>query len=1438
MRLGCAVCVAVALAACTDGGSGAGPTTIAEVEVIRPAVSVGGTPVAGDARVGPGGVVAVGESGRAWLRHDGALKLLLDGGAKARVEEDAVVLLEGRLFADAEAALAIRTDGVRVEGAGAAFEARREGEGLALYVARGRVAWQAGATARGEVRAGELAVLDGKSAKVTPALLWDDWTGGLGWPEASGASGGSDGRRAFGEVGARRPGSLGEARFPLAITRLEVRARIDEDQATTRVVQTFFNPASDTLEGLYRVRIPEGAILRRFAIDRNGRWADGYVKERETARQQYQAQVYQGSTKDPALLEWEAPGSYRARLYPLPAGASRKILVEYTEWLTARGPEATRSWRYPMAAGANAPLLQELDIEVDVEKAGAKSVRAGLGARIVDGKKVALERTDYRPRADLVVDLVGPARPASQARAYRAPHKMLGRVLAGEDDYYLVRTVPLPREAANDKGRSPLDLVILADVSAGTDPVHLQLARTTAEALLRHLGPDDRVALVGADLELHAPGKAGKPALVPAQRATTEQLLEALARQGTGGATDLGAVLTQAAGLLEPKRRGAVVYIGDALPTVGELDVKGLRERLDRLPAPLRLYGVALGDEGNLGLLEALSAEGGFALRVGDRGGAAGAALRILEHASRRAIARLTVDLGPSVDRVYPRRPITAVAGEPITVVARVKSGVPVQAALRGLLDGEAWSATHSIVTRPLAGDDDLRLRWASARLGQLLADGASAEEVAELGTRQNLITPFTSFYVPSADELTRLVIEPEIEVRAAGCSMRKAEAPPPPPSSEAVAVNLPKAEGAYDEPRRAPASGSAAASKPMASAPVDVTTAEAAPATTTPAMPEPPKAEPEPAPEAERAKERAIGKDANLEREQGGEATAALDDLKATDGDVLGAGPGGGGTGSGTIGLGSIGTIGRGSGSGGLADYGKKAASPRPRATMDEGKMGRRDARVSSGRYAIAVDKSEDRRALDNGNDGGDDVDDTGRDLILQINVYGHRARRCSAAAKLPASERRDLWRERLSTRHTVEGALEVWQDALQGCELRSWGDRTALLRAMLDALHSGPSGAPRLVQLYQRFSEDDAAQGYLRRAILGHVRTAADLKIVVDGLGLGEDAQRALAMTLVAKAKTPADRVAVLEQLAQRWPDNLQLKLSRIEAYEQAGRPDEARRLAEEVRADPYADARARTVVGELLARAGDLPSARRAFSEIVEFAPRDPLARRRLGDLYRAHGWWDEAYRQYQTLAELSPGDSTVLLLLAAAAAGAGRIDEGLRLADRVAEGTEAGNETGVARVARWWTTVRLALLRQAARDKGDANEVARLFGRTRRAGVLADARPFRAYLLWAHPEADCELAATLPGNLLVPATDLAPELGLVGLSSREALQSAAVVEVRRPPSGAASSLRYTAQLVVMLDEGQKSETVLTVPLEFGPGVDAVKVRIADRKAEVIQ
>ena len=125
-------------------------------------------------------------------------------------------------------------------------------------------------------------------------------------------------------------------------------------------------------------------------------------------------------------------------------------------------------------------------------------------------------------------------------------------------------------------------------------------------------------------------------------------------------------------------------------------------------------------------------------------------------------------------------------------------------------------------------------------------------------------------------------------------------------------------------------------------------------------------------------------------------------------------------------------------------------------------------------------------------------------------------------------------------------------------------------------------------------------------------------------------------------------------------------------------------------------------------------------RSASEIVETAPLDPWARRRLGDLYRAHGWSQDAYGEYTTLARLRPDDPGVLLLLARAAADAGRTDEALRLEQRLSESVESGAFEGAAAFARLWTSVRLARLKLDATDPATRASVAR---RERDTGAFA-------------------------------------------------------------------------------------------------------------------
>ncbi|MBX7197460.1 MAG: hypothetical protein K1X94_35775, partial [Sandaracinaceae bacterium] len=873
--------------------------SLASVSPVRGGASIGETQISSLGRVAAGDVVAVEAGseahagGLARMVLDAGPSLLLDAGSRVTVLEASGVRLEqGRALFEAGEGdpLSLETAAGSMRLTSASLSATMTERGLEAYVVRGEVAYVGPGGERGVARAGELLVLaTGAAPVVRPQTLYSDWTGGLftTGPSESFAPG-------MGVLEARVPDEVGQARWPLSIRRLDVSVSIVGELAVTEVEEEFFNPASDTVEGLYRVRVPEGAVLQRFAVDRNGQMVDGFVREEAQARAAYEAQVYRGSTDDPALLEWDSPGSYRARIYPIAPGEVRRIAVRYAEWLRPAADGAPRLYRFPMGEGGRAPHVQELSFVADVSRAEVTDVRAGMGATVSPSPSnpghVELRRSDFRPRADLVLELT-PRETAQHAyrAAHRPPRRAPGsRVIIGEADerdyFYLPLRLPDSVFLGETEAPQGLDLVVVADVSAGTDRAKLELGRSVVEAITRHLGPDDRVSIVSADLAIRGVIEGeGATALGPASPARLDALLDGLARTPAGGATDLGAAIAEASALLDPARQGAVIYVGDGAPTVGELGAEGLVEHLLELPRPVRLYAVGVGRDANLDLLSALSRGGGLAMRVEEREGAAEATLRILSHVSRPILQRVTVELGTGIDNAFPRVPVDVARGEVIDVVGRVRDSTPSSVTVRGLRRGQPFETTIAIDTRRTDEDADLRLRWANERLRQLLLGGASREEIAELGTRCGLITPYTSYYVPSAREMQSgmygalehvPLIDPRLRVDHAestlaeaaltlalgplaltGCCMTGAEAPPMPsmpsfasdepaeleaPSSGVAPVAAAPPPGGM--PMGQTQQGDWAAATPEPSpAPVTTpatTTAEAAAAPATPAMP------------------------------------------------------------------------------------------------------------------------------------------------------------------------------------------------------------------------------------------------------------------------------------------------------------------------------------------------------------------------------------------------------------------------------------------------------------------------------------------------------------------------------------------------------------------------------------------------------------------------
>jgi len=1460
-------------------------------------------------RLVDGETISVQESGLAWLRRDGGATLLIRGPAKLVLRSDVVEIQSGRVFVDTPAS--ITTELVTPSGplhlahVRASIDVASNGNSD-VYVLAGEVRTDGDKRAT----AGERLLIENKkggpNVKTVPVLTWEDWTGGLATTDRAA----EPAPYGVGTVGARSPGQQGAPRFPLTIQKLDVRVTVQDDFALTEVDEVFFNPSPSTVEGVYRFRTPTGATLHKFGVDRDGVVFWGYVKEKAAAAAQYQANVYQGSKEDPALLEWEAPGVYKARLYPILPGQARRVVVRYAEWLGRTGPKGERRlYVYPMAAEGeegSLPHIEELTATIDLSRAGSREVRVGMSG-VREGTTISVRAQDFVPRADLAVEIFDDGLAAP--RGYTAEHSIDLETIPPsersdamqrartEQDYLIVpiRAADMPKVVGG------LDLAIVIDTSAATDAPSLAIARATTAALLAHLGKEDRVAIWAGDTSL-TPIVPGRTALAAIDEAGRREVLARIARLERGGATDLGAMLSQAAASLDPQRRGAVVYIGDGAPTVGELGLGDLRDKLAKLPRPVRMFGIGVGDEADVGLLEGL-ARGGFAERVADANAAARAALRLLEHAERPVWLGAKVDLGPTVERVFPRDLGALVADESIAVIGRVTpAGLPTSMSITG---PAGTTKTNLKVTR-IDEQGDLRRRWAEGRLFQMMAEGTGRAAMVDLGSRHAIITPVTSLYVPTKNEMTpeeradlerkkslaRSLVEtkrkrnigwtPVIrsdaeddedkEVAEAPMATAIAAAPAADNKEGGTGTRAKGEEGSMGNPNtrssgnRYGVQGPADNGDPYIAR--QAALREAAEFGMIGLMNSGAGGDPN-APTAP------WGRDDSLGNNAPGDPLSARGNLWGDGvGDAFGAGglgmsgvgEGGGGRGEGGIGLGAIGTIGHGAGTGTGQGFGsghgrlggshreKDEPAPPPQAAPSAAPMASTTAAPTTpttttqtkARDIVDVPKSviggeisegEKAKAADTttatteaaGPQKPKNTGSSGTTIVVHVGDVSHRASPCSGAAIVPFEERIGLWRERFGrVAGNASAVASIYRSALGSCEAPTWRERSKLVSLMLDAM---PTVAGK-VSLWRVMFGDLGVADSLYRGLLSRVRTAQEMRELHAALGL-KSFDPGLLDKLIKETKSPEERVKKLRELVARWPDDFALALRLLDALEDANDDAGARELGRTLRSRPDADARVRTAVGELYLRlaardsdAGKKASyeaeARRAFGEIVEFAPDDPVARRRLGDLLRSHGWFADAARQYETLQRLAPDDTSVSLLLAAAAEGTGKLEEAIKWTEKGGAAGAPDAEQSPAVTARAFAATYLAWGRIEAKKAGKKDEEALLRNRLLRVisterTAAKEPRGARVSLTWSHPEFHPSLWTNALGTQMP-----APE-GDVTLGIAQAIlpmRPDARVEVRLEGEDVEHAARLGAEaiLTVVFDEGEETETIVKHPIRF--------------------
>ena len=125
----------------------------------------------------------------------------------------------------------------------------------------------------------------------------------------------------------------GKAR-PLGLAKLNVQVQIHGYVAQTTTTMTFSNPYPRVLEGDLYFPLPEGATISGYALDINGRLVDGVAVEKHKGREVFEKVVRQGI--DPGLVEWTKGNNFKTRVFPIPAGGTRTVRVEYVSELTGK----------------------------------------------------------------------------------------------------------------------------------------------------------------------------------------------------------------------------------------------------------------------------------------------------------------------------------------------------------------------------------------------------------------------------------------------------------------------------------------------------------------------------------------------------------------------------------------------------------------------------------------------------------------------------------------------------------------------------------------------------------------------------------------------------------------------------------------------------------------------------------------------------------------------------------------------------------------------------------------------------------------------------------------------------------------------------------------------------------------------------------------------
>ena len=574
----------------------------------------------------------------------------------------------------------------------------------------------------------------------------------------------------FGSLTARKPGAREDREAALRLVDHQVTAKIQGRVARTTVEEAFYNDTDDVMEGIYSFPIPPGARIAALDLMVDGAWEHGAIVDRErgekiwrgvirnaTAKKERHKQKIEyiwvpGPWRDPALLTWKRGSEFELRIFPIPKRGERRVRIAYTETLDA--VPGGRRYVYPLSkdpTGRARAARFTFDATIGAAGGGADVRTApydlsprGDGDRL----RMAMSRDDFSPEGDIVID-VPDAEPGVELMTWGYQPAAATGGGAG-DGYALLALRPhLPSRASE----GPLDVLFVVDTSYSTQRERLSRAAQVVARTIQEMGRGHRahVLVCGTRCEELGVGFRETGDGLAAEVAERLSAIEPLGTTALDESFERAGAALRAAHVAPNSAR--VVYVGDGVATIGELDAgRVARSVADALPG-VRVTTVSLGGQVDATMLEGVAREtDGDYLEYGRFRTPRAMALAILQRQWGEPLTEVALRLPPGLSQVAPAVQGVMWPGEERLVAARTAGSVSGEVVLSGRLGGEAFERTYRIDVSPrmVAGNAFLPRLWAERRIGDLEAADATAnrEAIVALSKAHHVVSRHTSLLV------------------------------------------------------------------------------------------------------------------------------------------------------------------------------------------------------------------------------------------------------------------------------------------------------------------------------------------------------------------------------------------------------------------------------------------------------------------------------------------------------------------------------------------------------------------------------------------------------------------------------------------------------------------------------------------------------------------